>query len=182
MNISDPKPERGPVSGPAPEPISERGRAFLNEAGAFAEFLGGMWGVLAGISVLLPLLNRFLPLIPMAPQARDGAYHILPAGIVTALAVLLALSVLLSTFRGRGALSDAGRQAGLSLVAGGLSLAAYLILHTVKMKLFDIWGVESGHPVHLAFEIPMMALYAAVFALTGRAFVLLRLREIRRRP
>lgn len=190
MEPSDPKTDLRPdpgktpgrASGPVPEPISERGRAFLNELTAFVEFLRGLWGILAGISVFLPLSNLLFTVIPMAPQARDGAYHILPAGLVTALATLVTFFVLLSTFRRRGTLPEAGRKAWLSLIAGVLVLIAYLILHTVKMNIFGIWGVEGGHPVHLAFEIPMMVLYAGFFALIEKAFVLLGIQEICRKP
>ncbi|WP_373501827.1 DUF6264 family protein [Desulfococcus sp.] len=182
--VRDPKAARGggPPSGPAPEPISARGRAFLDELTAFVGFLQGLWGALAGAAVFFPLANASFTVIPMAPLDREGAFHILPAGLVTAIATLLTLFVLFSAFSRRRVLADAGRKAWIPLIAGVLVLIGYLILHTVKMNLFDIWGVESGHPAHLAFELPMMVLYAAFFALTARAFVLLGLLEIHRRP
>lgn len=170
----------GRASGPVPEPISEQGRAFLNELTAFVEFLRGLWGTLAGISVLFPISNLFFTIIPMAPHEREGAFHILPGGLITAFATLLPLFVLLSTFRRRRTVSDADRKAWISLISGVLVLVAYLILHNVKLNIFDIWGVASGHLVHLALEVPMMALYVAFFSLTTRRFVLLRLLEIRR--
>ena len=174
--------EPGQKTGPVPEPISERGQAFLDELTAFVEFLQGLWGILAGISVFFPLSNVFFAVIPMHSLAQDGAFHLIPTGLVTALATLLTLFVLLSTFTHRKALTDVNRKAWTSLVAGVLVLIGYLILHEVKMNIFDIWGVESGHPFHLAFEIPMMLLYAMFFALTSRAFVLLGLLEFYRRP
>lgn len=172
----------GRKTGPMPEPISERARAFLDELTAFVEFLQGLWGVLAGISVFFPLSNVFFTVIPMQPLEKGGAFHLIPTGLVTALATLLTLFVLLSTFTRRKALKDVNRKAWISLVSGVLVLIGYLILHEMKMNIFDIWGVESGHPFHLAFEIPMMLLYAMFFALTSRAFVLLGLLEFYRRP
>lgn len=172
----------GRKTGPVPEPISERGQAFLDELTAFVEFLQGLWGILAGISVLFPLSNVFFAVIPMQPLAQDGAFHLIPTALVTALATLVTLFVLLATFARRKTLTDITRKAWTSLIAGVLVLIGYLIVHEVKMNIFDIWGVESGHPFHLAFEIPMMLLYAMFFALTSRAFVLLGLLEFYRRP
>lgn len=175
-------PEGSLSAGPKPEPISARGRAFLNELTAFVEFFQGLWGGLAGICIFFPLTNVFFTVIPMGPQVRGGAFHLVPTALVTALATLLTLFVLLSTFSRPRTLLDAGRKAWIALIAGALVLAAYLILHSVKMNLFDILGVESGHPAHLAFELPMTALYAAFFALTARALALLGLQEGQGRP
>lgn len=160
------------AAGPMPEPLSERARARLESAAAFVEFLRGGWGAVAGISVLFPLFNGVFGAIPMAPAAGGGAFHQFPAGLVTALAFLAAISALTLAFARRQRVLEAARKAWISLGAAGLCFITYLILHGVKLRVFDIWGVAGGHPFHLAMEAPMMVLYVLGFASMTRAFAL----------
>jgi hypothetical protein len=176
-----PEREAHQVSEPISAPISAHGQAFLDELRSFFDFLQSLWGKLAGVSVFFPLFNVRFAVIPMQPLEQEGAFHLIPTWLITALATVLALFAVLSTFTHRKPLTEITRKAWISFTAGMLVLIGYLILHQVKLNLFDIWGVESGHPVHLALEMPLMVLYALFFGLMTRAFVLFGLREHYRR-
>lgn len=169
------------VPEPMPAPISPGGQAFLDALRSFFDFLQGLWGKVAVVSVLFPLFNVFFTVIPMQPVEREGAFHLIPTGPITALATILALLVVLITFARRRQLKEIRRNAWISFAAGLLVLIGYLILHQVKLNVFDIWAVASGHPVHLALEIPLMALYVLFFASMTRASALLGLSEYYRR-
>ncbi len=162
-------PER--TAGPGPEPLSESARARVQAATDFVEFLRQSWGTMAGVSVLFPLVNAILGIIPMGPAAAGGAFRRAPVGLITALAFLGAIFALISAFARRHT-AEAARKAWTALGAAGLFWITYLILHGVKLRLFDIWGVAGAHPVHLALEVPMLLLYILGFALMTRAFAL----------
>ena len=60
--------------------------------------------------------------------------------------------------------------------AGGeiFALLLYLVGYYVTLaSAYPVWGWESESPRHLWAEVPLMASYAASFALVTQAFVLL---------
>jgi hypothetical protein len=163
----------------------ERGAAFLDELKAFVTFLGNLWGVLAGLSVFFPISNVLVKVIPLGRYGDDGGvYDHLPPALVTAVATLVTLFLILSTFARRDAFKAPGasprveRQAWLSFAAGVLALVAYLVIHTVYAEYaWSAWGWGSGDPRKLLAEVPLLAAYCAWFALITRAFLLLAMRE-----
>src|SRR5512135_3000164 len=80
--------------------------AFISEFTDFVKFLQTLWGILAGISVLFPLSNVLLKLIPMANIYDDppGGLAYLSPALITTLSTIATLFVILVTFRQRDAL------------------------------------------------------------------------------
>lgn len=162
-----------------------RGTAFLEELRAFVAFLGSLWGLLAGISVFFPMSNVLVKVIPLGEYGEDGGVydHFRPP-LVTAVATVVTLFLILSTFVRRDAFKapeSAGRierQAWLSFGGGVAALVAYLVIHTAYAQYaWSAWGWSSGDPRKLFAEVPLLAAYCAWFALITRAFLLLAMRE-----
>lgn len=164
---------------------TERGATYLGELRAFVAFLGNLWGVLAGISVFFPLSNVLVRVIPLGRYGEDGGVydHLSPA-LVTALATLVTLFVILSTFARRDTYKTGDeapsieRRAWLSFVAGVVALTAYLVIHTVYAEYaWSAWGWGSGDPRKLLAEVPLLAMYCAWYSLITRAFLMLAMKE-----
>jgi hypothetical protein len=103
--------------------------------------------------------------------------------MVTAIATLITVFVILSTFNRRHKfkaqkVSRIQGQAWLSFAFGLLSLILYLVLNFGICELFygplEIWG---GDPRRLIGDIMLLLSYSAFFALMTKAFMLLGLIE-----
>jgi hypothetical protein len=77
---------------------ADRGTRFLDEFKEFLAFQRNLGGILAGISVLFPLSNVLVKLIPLQSLDHDGAFAMLAPSLVTALAVITTLFVIRWTF------------------------------------------------------------------------------------
>jgi hypothetical protein len=167
--------------------MSERGAGgeFLEEFRGFLLFLGSLWGLLAGVSVLFPLSNVLLEVIPLGAYGQEGGvYDLLSPRLVTTTSTLVTLFLLLAMFAGRERFRQRQvrrgvvRRAWITLLAGLLCLVAYLVLHRVYREYaWPVWGLGSGDPRKLLAEVPLAVAYVAFFALTTRAFVLLAMLE-----
>jgi len=161
----------------------DRGAQFLKEFREFLAFLGNLWSLLAGLSVLFPLSNVFVKVIPLQSLDQDGAFAKLSPSLVTFLATVTTLFLILWTFSRRGDLKASPRRAirrraAWSFVAGASTLVCYLVGYAVKLaNAFAVWGWESQDPRHLIAEVPLLAAYVASFALVTRAFLLLGMLE-----
>ena len=80
---------------------AERGTQFLDEFKEFLAFLKNLWGILAGVSVLFPLSNVLVKVIPLQSLDHDGAFAMLAPSLVTALATITTLFLILWTFSHR---------------------------------------------------------------------------------
>ena len=159
---------------------AERGTQFLDEFKEFLAFLKNLWGILAGVSVLFPLSNVLVKVIPLQSLDHDGAFAMLAPSLVTALATITTLFLILWTFSHRSEFKAQPqrraiqRQAVLSFGAGLLTLVLYLVGYSVTLAdAYAVWGWESEDPRHLFAEVPLLVTYVASFALVTRAFVLL---------
>ena len=176
-------------SGTTTDP-GRQGAAFLRELAAFLDFVRHLWGILAGASVLFPLSNTLLRVIPLGDyHAGTGVFDQVAPPVVTALSTVVTLFVVLTTFAGRArARGPRGRRGVLrrawwSFGAGLAALLGYLALHQVyATSAWEPWGWGSGDPRKLLAEVPLTLLYAAFFALLTRAFMLLGLMEFVRTP
>lgn len=160
-----------------------RGAEFLKEFREFTTFISTLWGILAGISVFFPLSSVVLKVIPLKAYEADGVFeHLLPP-LITTVATVVTLFVILSTFgrrdqfRGTGR-SKARRQAWLSMGIGMAALMAYISVHQVYAQYgYAYFGLGSGDPRKLFFEIPLLLAYTVFFSLLTRAFMLLGMAE-----
>jgi hypothetical protein len=164
----------------------KRGEGFLSEFREFIAFLGTLWGILAGISVFFPLSSVFLKVIPLERYEADGVFNHLSPPLITAVATVVTLFVILSTFgrrhefMGRN-LRKVRRHAWISMGVSMAALVAYMTIHQIYAQYaFSVFGLGSDDPLKLFFEIPLMAAYTAFFCLLTRAFMLLGMEEFYR--
>jgi len=159
---------------------SKRGTEFIQEFNEFVTFLKNLWSILAGLSVLFPLSNALVKVIPLKAIDQDGAFAKLSPSLITALATLTTLFLILWTFSRRSEFMGElrrrpiQRRAAFSFGLGLLTLIIYVAVYFVKLQYAYVnWGWESEDPRHLIVEIPLGVAYVASFALVTRAFLLL---------
>jgi hypothetical protein len=85
------------------------GDQYLDELKEFFGFLRRLWAILAGVSVLFPLSNVFVKVIPLAKWDQGGLAYLSPE-LVTAVSTLTCLFVILRTFARR---QEFARRAGM---------------------------------------------------------------------
>jgi succinate dehydrogenase hydrophobic anchor subunit len=162
---------------------TNKGSEFIKVFKDFIVFLQSLWGILAGISVFFPLSNVLSKVIPLGnfydEPPGSGAFEYFSPEMVTAIATLITVFVILSTFNRRHKfeaqkVSLIKGQAWLSFVIGLLSLILYLVLN------FGIYGlvygpldISGGDPRRLIGDIMLLLSYSAFFALMTKAFMLL---------
>lgn len=160
---------------------SNKRTTFLEEFRNFIAFLQNLWGLLAGISVVFPLSNVFIKIIPLKAYGEEGGVfeHLSPS-LITAVTTLITLFVILGLFSNRDTFKEKQkrqgiqRQAWISFVIGILAIVIYLVIHTMYLQYaWEPWGWGSGDPRKLFAEIPLLVAYSAFFALITRAFMLL---------
>jgi hypothetical protein len=164
----------------------QKGAGFLREFREFIAFLSTMWGLLAGISVFFPLSSILLKVIPLEAYKADGVYNILSPPLITVVAMIVTLFVILTTFGRRDEFKGQGRryarrQAWVSMGASIAILVTYMTIHqTYAEYAYSVFGLGSGDPRKLFFEIPLLVSYTAFFSLLTRAFMLLGMAEFYR--
>ncbi|HIE32024.1 MAG TPA: hypothetical protein EYP67_06560 [Methanosarcinales archaeon] len=161
---------------------SKKGTAFLVEFRDFIAFLQSLWGILAGISVLFPLSNVLIKLIPLRRLHDDpaGALGYLTPDLITVVATLITLFVVLLTFSNRHkfeALKERRliqRQACFSFAFGLLALIIYFTVYFGIYPLYyEPYGIYYGDPRWLIGDFGLLLSYSTFFALVSRAFMLL---------
>ena len=165
--------------------------SFLGEFTDFVKFLQTLWGVLAGISVLFPLSNVLLKLIPTGNIYDDppgGLSYLTPAQITT-LATVATLFVILITFRQRRGLRTrrqrdmAQRQAWIAFGAGLLALLLYFVVYFgIYTVFYAPLQINGGDPLRLIGDFLLLIFYGAFFALLTRAFMMLGMLEYFGKP
>jgi len=164
---------------------ADQGSSFLQEFKDFLAFLQNLWGILAGISVLFPLSNLLLRLIPLKTfDYQEGVLVWFSPGLFTTLTTLVSLFLVLWIFgqrqnfkskRGRGHIR---RQALISFVTGLTALVGYLILYYFLLSsAYVVFGWVNGDIRHLIGEVPLLILYVTFFTLVTRAFMFLGMGE-----
>jgi len=159
---------------------SPQGSRFLQEFKEFTTFLRNLWGILAGISILFPLSNVLMQIIPLG-TFDDGCVLVwFSARLFTTFATLVSLFLILWTFGQRHHFQTSKpkviiqKQAWLSFGVGLAALITYLgVYYFIAISAYDILGWESADVRRLAGEIFLLVVYSAFFALLTRAFVLL---------
>ena len=154
--------------------------SFIEEFRKFIEFLGNLWGVLAGISVFFPLSNVLVQAIPLA-QKNEGALAYLSPQLVTAISTVACVFVVFWSFAQRRQITTirkrrpVQKQAVFSFAIGLASLIVYLGVHfAAKSGLyFRTFGWLSEDPRWILSDIVLLLMYTAFFVLVTRAFVIL---------
>lgn len=165
---------------------SNQGTEFLSELKGFIHFLQSLWGILVGISVLFPLSNVLMKLIPLRNLHDDpsGALGYLSPGLVTAIATIITLFVILlifskrynfKTLKKRGQIQ---RHAFLSFAFGLFALIFYFtIFFGIYSFFYEPYSITHGDPLLLIGDFTLLLSYSAFFALTTRGFMLLAMLE-----
>ena len=156
----------------------------LEELKEFLEFLQQLWSILAGISVLFPLSNAFVGIIPLA-QWSDGGFVYLSPALVSGCATLACLFIVLWIFgqredmRLRGAWSALPRKAVRSFAFGAVALMVYLAGHYAISHdfYFGVLGWQSDDRRRVARDLVLIVAYVGFFGLVTRAFLALGLRD-----
>ena len=152
------------------------GQSFLDELRDFLAFLSSLWGLLAGISVLFPLSNVLVSIIPI--DGGGQPFQDLDPAIVTTLTTLSCISITFATFGRRTQFSEGERRrrygwaARLSFGAALVALGFYtLTYHDLYTNLVSEQGQNS------LYDAIYAALYLASFVLITRAFLVLAMLE-----
>ncbi len=160
--------------------------AFIDQFTDFFKFLQTLWGILAGISVLFPLSNVLLKIIPMGNIYDDppGGLAYLDPGLITTLSTVATLFVILVTFRQRDSLrtrkqqSTIQQQAWIAFGVGLLGLLLYLVVYFgIYTAFYDPFNIMGGDPRRLIGDFLLLVFYGTFFAMITRAFVLLGMLE-----
>ena len=162
-----------------------QGSSFLKEFKDFLAFLQNLWGILAGISVLFPLSNLLLRLIPLKTfDYQQGVLVWFSPGLFTTLTTLVSLFLVLwifgqrQNFKSKRGSVGIRRQALTSFVLGLIALVGYLIIYYFLLSsAYTVLGWVNGDIRHLIGEVPLLILYVAFFTLVTRAFMLLGMSE-----
>lgn len=160
------------------------GQAFLEELHEFLRFLRSLWGVLAGISVLFPLSNVFLAVVPISDGGRPFQ-NVSPA-VVTMVTVLTCIFLTFATFARRGRFTQAQHQdrhiryARISFAGALGALAVYVLAPNGLYR--ELITESEGEAGIALYDGLFAALYIATFALLTRAFLVLAMVEFCRRP
>lgn len=152
------------------------GQSFLDELRDFLAFLSSLWGLLAGISVLFPLSNVLVSIIPI--DGGGQPFQDLDPAIVTTLTTLTCIFITFATFGRRNQFTDPERRrryswaARLSFGAALVALAFYtLTYHDLYKDLVTHDGQNS------LYDGLYAALYLVSFVLITRAFLVLAMLE-----
>jgi len=157
----------------------------IDEFKQFTKFLQNLWGILAGISVLFPLSNLLLRLIPLKTfDYQEGVLVWISPGLFTTLTTLVSLFLVLwifgqrQNFKSKRGRVGIRRQARISFVIGFTALVGYLIVYYFLLSsAYTVLGWVNGDIRHLIGEVPLLILYVAFFTLVTRAFMFLGMGE-----
>lgn len=158
----------------------------MKEFREFTAFVSTLWGLLAGISVFFPFSSLFFKIIPLKAYEADGVFNHLQPPLITAVATVVTLFLILSTFGRREEFKTVEgklvrRRAWIAMGVSITVLITYMTIHQVYAEYgYSVFGLGSGDPRKLFFEIPLLFAYSAFFALLTRAFILLGMAEFYR--
>jgi hypothetical protein len=162
------------------EAVVVAGQSFLQELRDFLRFLRSLWGLLATISVLFPLSNVLVTVIPI--EGGGNPFQNLSPAVVTTLTTLTCIFLTFATFGRRSQFSEQLRRRRYATsariaFAGALgALAIYLLTSTplYRTLITDNPNYELGIAL---YDGLFAALYVVSFALLTRAFLVLAMLE-----
>jgi hypothetical protein len=164
----------------------------ITELKEFISFLQTLWGILAGVSVLFPLSNALIKIIPLGEWPDEGALKYFSPEQVTVVTMLICLFVMFHIFCKRRLLkaewemsqedfkgiSTEKRMQQNSVNSFFLGILALLVyLSITNLDFSYLFGWESDDPIFVFIDIFFLIFYSAFFGLVTRAFVLLGMTE-----
>ncbi len=164
-------------------PAAPGSDALLQDSQKFLAFLKNLWGALAALSVLFPLVNQFVAVIPISNPDYTPLEYI-PMFLVTLITTIATLFIVLWTFNQRHIFAAQNTpqrlqsRAWAALGLGLLSLTLYLSAHFgINMLVYEPLGIWGADPRRLPGDMFLSATYCGFFGLTTRAFMLLGMAE-----
>lgn len=152
----------------------------ITELKEFISFLQTLWGILAGVSVLFPLSNALIKIIPLGEWPDEGALKYFSPEQVTVVTMLICLFVIFHIFSKRRLLKtewgkdQERRMQQKSVNSFFLGILALLVYFSIThLDFFSLFGWESDDPIFVFVDIFFLIFYSAFFGLVTRAFVLL---------
>lgn len=164
----------------------------ITEFKEFTSFLQTLWGILAGVSVLFPLSNALIKIIPLGEWPDEGALKYFSPEQVTVVTMLICLFVMFHIFCKRRLLkaewemsqkefkgiSFEKRMQQNSVISFFLGILALLVYFSIThMDFHSLFGWTSDDPIFVFVDILFLIFYSAFFGLVTRAFVLLGMTE-----
>lgn len=152
----------------------------IKELKEFISFLQTLWGILAGVSILFPLSNVLLEVIPLGKWPDEGALMYLSPEQVTVITMLICLFVIFYLFSKRRYMKaewnqeqeiELQKKSVHSFFLGILVLLIYFSL--ISLDYYGIFGWESDSSPFIFMDVMYLIFYSAFFGLITRAFVLL---------
>jgi hypothetical protein len=153
---------------------------YLAELRKFLQFLSSLWGILAGISMLFPLSNLLVGVIPAAGHGKP--FDAISPAVVTSITTVSCLFITFATFARRdqygnpGRRPKLGRSAGISFLVGVAALAFYVLTPPGLYVILVEENPDSALYVAL-YDGLFSILYAMFFVLLTRSFLVLAMLE-----
>lgn len=152
----------------------------ITELKEFIYFLQTLWGILAGVSVLFPLSNALIKIIPLGKWPDEGALKYFSSEQVTVITMLICLFVMFHIFSKRRLLKaewendQERRMQQNSVISFFLGILALFIYFSIThLDFYYYFGWTSDDPIYVFVDILFLIFYSAFFGLVTRAFVLL---------
>lgn len=132
----------------------------ITEFKEFISFLQTLWGILAGVSVLFPLSNALMKIIPLGESPEEGVLKYFSPEQVTVVTMLICLFVMFHIFSKRRLMKaewekDQERQLQQksvnSFFLGILALLVYFSI--IHLNFYGLFGWESDDPIFVFVDI-----------------------------
>ena len=151
---------------------------YITNLTALFKFLGSIWGLLAGVSVLFPLSNVLFKVLPLTQRTQESprGLALLPTQLVTTIASVLTLFVLLQTVASRDLITSNSR-ATVQISAGVCFLFAmeFLVLY---LRTYYRPSPQKQRPYNILYsDFLQLFTYALLFAMLTLAFTVLAYKE-----
>jgi hypothetical protein len=147
-----------------------------NDVQTVIAYLSSLWGLTSGISLLFPLSNVLLKVVPASVFLETNARTIVTPGVLNALATITSLFSLLLVISVRREIAKSGIY----------KLRAWSIVGFIAAMLLLLFYIAVAHDYPLPttslerrtnFELFAFVAYPSVFALLTASFTALGLRE-----
>jgi len=156
------------------------GQSFHQELREFLRCLRSLYGVLAGISVLFPLSNTLITVVPIGTDQHP--FQNLSPTVVTTLTMLTCVFLTFAMFGRRNRFADPKHRARYAWYARAcflVALAALAIYLLAPHSLYTSWITNNpdGDTGIAEYDGLLATLYVATFSLFTQAFLALAMLE-----